>query len=106
MDARKDPGEADEKPSSPWSAATILHATPVGPALVVARRRRRRAAAEQAWRYRIFGEVAADSARVHMVVREEDLLHTEEVMAEAACRAADFFDEAGSAGSAALSTAG
>jgi hypothetical protein len=53
-------------------------------AIVVARRRRRRAAAEQAWRYRIFGEAAADSARVHVIEREEDLLQAEEEMAEAA----------------------
>jgi hypothetical protein len=90
---RTDPAAEDEQTSSPWSASAILHATPVGRALVVARRRRRRAAAEQAWRYRIFGEVAADSARVHVVVVEEDLLHAEEEQAEAAARAADAFDE-------------
>lgn len=90
---RTDPAPEDEQPSSPWSASAILHATPVGRALVVARRRRRRAAAEQAWRYRIFGEVAADSARVHMIVREEDLLHAEEEMTLAATRAADALDE-------------
>lgn len=92
MRVSTDPGEAAEQPSSAWSASTILHATPVGPALVVARRRRRRAAAEQAWRYRIFGEAAADSARVHMIEREEDLLQAEEEMAEAASRAADALD--------------
>lgn len=89
---RTDPAEADEPRSSPWSASTILHATPVGRALVVARRRRRRAAAEQAWRYRIFGEAAADSARVHVFGVEEDLLHAEEEQAEAASRAADALD--------------
>lgn len=92
-----DPAE-DEHSSSPWSAAAILHATPVGRALVMARRRRRRAAAEQAWRYRIFGEAAADSARVHVFVVEEDLLHAEEEQAEAAARAADALDEAAQAG--------
>jgi hypothetical protein len=74
---------ADEHASSPWSASTILHATPVGPALVRARRRRRRAAADQAWRYRIFGEAAADSARVCMSGREEELRHADEELAEA-----------------------
>jgi hypothetical protein len=88
-----DPAPEDEQASSPWSASTILNATPVGRALVRARRRRRRAAAEQAWRYRIFGEVAADSARVHVVEVEEDLLHAEEEQAEAATRAADALDE-------------
>ena len=89
---RTDPAEG-EPGSSPWSASTILHATPVGRALVMARRRRRRAAAEQAWRYRIFGEAAADSARVHVVVVEEDLLHAEEEQIVAANRAADALDE-------------
>jgi len=37
--------------------------------------------------------VAADSARVHVVVVEEDLLHAEEEQAEAATRAADALDE-------------
>lgn len=78
-----DPADEDEHASSPWSASTILHATPVGPALVVARRRRRRAAADQAWRYRIFGEAAADSARVCMSGREEELRHADEEEAEA-----------------------
>jgi hypothetical protein len=76
--------KADEQASAPWSAATILHANPVAPALVVRRRRRRRAAAEQAWRYRIFGEAAADSARVHMIERDEELRHADEEQAEAA----------------------
>jgi hypothetical protein len=87
MDARTDPGdpgEADERGACPWSASAILHATPVGPALVVARRRRRRAAAGQAWRYRIFGEAAADSARVCMSGRQDELRHADDEMAEAA----------------------
>ena len=95
---RADPAPGDEQHPSPWSASAILHATPVGRALVMARRRRRRAAAEQAWRYRIFGEVAADSARVHVLVVEEDLLHAEEEQAEAASRAADALDEAAQPG--------
>ena len=89
MAARTDSAEPEGPTSSPWSASTILHATPAGRALVVARRRRRRAAADQAWRYRIFGEVAADSARVHTLDVEEDLLHIEEEMTVAASRAAD-----------------
>ena len=83
MDADTDPGGADEHSSSPWSASAILHATPAGPALVRARRRRRRAAADQAWRYRIFGEAAADSARVCMSGREDELRHADEEQAEA-----------------------
>ena len=83
MDANTDPGGADEHAASPWSASAILHATPAGPALVVARRRRRRAAAGQAWRYRIFGEAAADSARVCMSGREDELRHADDERAEA-----------------------
>jgi hypothetical protein len=83
MGADSDPEGEDEHVASPWSASTILHATPVGPALVRARRRRRRAAADQAWRYRIFGEAAADSARVCRCEREDELRHADEELAEA-----------------------
>lgn len=83
MGAQTEPDGGDDHAACPWSASTILHATPVGPALVMARRRRRRAAADQAWRYRIFGEAAADSARVCMSGREEELRHADEELAEA-----------------------
>ena len=83
MGEQEDPEGSDEHASSPWSASTILHATPAGPALVRARRRRRRAAADQAWRYRIFGEAAADSARVCMSGREDELRHADDEQAEA-----------------------
>jgi hypothetical protein len=83
MGAQRDPAGVDEQAPSPWSASTILHATPIGPALVRARRRRRRAAADQAWRYRIFGEAAADSARVCMWGREEELRQADAEVAEA-----------------------
>jgi hypothetical protein len=86
MNADTDPDGADERASSPWSASAILHATPAGPALVLARRRRRRAAADQAWRYRIFGEAAADSARVCMSGRQDELRHADEELAEATSR--------------------
>jgi hypothetical protein len=83
MVEQTDPEGSAEHASSPWSAATILHATPVGPAIVMARRRRRRAAADQAWRYRIFGEAAADSARVCMSGREDELRQADDELAEA-----------------------